>query len=742
MELFRYRNIALGCGCFLALLFASFYFNTFIRVAILVFAGLAALFLILAYAIKKSNKSLKLLTQALPVLLFIILSIVVSIIGFDKSEILSLCDGKSYQINATVKEVHYSAPYMGIYTVEIDTVNGKDINESVELIAYKEVLQKGDAISATGVFDKIEGEDVSYNYSKGIVACFEAEDYIKTGADISFLDIAFDKTNSFLDSLLKDLNEEAYPLLSALVLGNKEGLKADVSRDFSRLGLAHILALSGMHITIVVTILGYILSVTRLRRLYKELFLILSVLFFVGMTGFSPSALRAGIMCAITISLSFFGNRVSSVTTLFLSVVAMCIINPFNIFSVSLLLSFFAMLGCIASLKFIHRVRVLRKIRFKILRYIAISFITSLFAVIFTLPIIYVIFGNVSSLSVPANILLSPIFTLLMYLSPVYLVCAKIPYVGAGFGWVIEKICSFVLFIGRECAQLDNIVIPIINYIQIIGIFLMVSCALFFLVGRRRTLIPMLCGVCIGIFVFAIGTGMLYGDRDSNVYVGAHRQGSSEAVFVEDGGELTLFQIGNNYKVCRTVAADLGYYEIDNYALTDYSLTSVSGFERLCKQTIVRRLLLPKPESKDEGEMYARLNSIATEAGVMVEALEGSLEMKNSTVSIHRQRVGGSARHAVAIGVNCGTSAFTYLSSGVMYMTGELIETQIEMSDVIVFGHNGPTYKTEYTYNTPYIDYYKFLGESKTQASQEYLNRIEKVAKELTAQNARFKLSP
>ena len=46
MELFKHRNLAFGCGCFLVLLFASFYFNTAARIATLIFAGIAILLLI------------------------------------------------------------------------------------------------------------------------------------------------------------------------------------------------------------------------------------------------------------------------------------------------------------------------------------------------------------------------------------------------------------------------------------------------------------------------------------------------------------------------------------------------------------------------------------------------------------------------------------------------------------------------------------------------------------------------
>ena len=87
MELFRYRNVALGCGCFLLTLVASFFFGTIFRVVTLALAGATALFLFAAFLIKRSVKIRNLLIRFTPCLILIAISATISIFQFDKSEV-------------------------------------------------------------------------------------------------------------------------------------------------------------------------------------------------------------------------------------------------------------------------------------------------------------------------------------------------------------------------------------------------------------------------------------------------------------------------------------------------------------------------------------------------------------------------------------------------------------------------------------------------------------------------------
>ena len=722
MELFRYRNVALGCGCFLLTLIASFFLGTTFRVVTLALAGAAALFLFIAYLIKRGTKVQNLLIRFTPCLILVAISAAISLFSFDKSEVLSLYDGQEHQVSATIKEVEYTSNYMGTFSAQLREVDGREIDEAVEIVIFDTSLPEvGDVISTKGTFSPLEQR--SYYLARGTLVSFEATEYEITSHETNAILDIFSSVNGFLDARLAKLNPESYSLLSALFLGNRQNLGDNVKRDFSRIGLSHVLALSGMHITIVMTLFGFIISKTRLRRIFQEMILIFATLFFVGMTGFSDSALRAGLMVTLTLLLSFVGNRLGSVTALFISVALICAFDPFSVFSLSLILSFFAMLGCIISLKLIHRVRFFKSLRNPFLRYTLVTLVTSVFAVLITLPIIYFFFGKVSVLSPISNVVLSPLFTVLIYSCPFYLLLSWIPYVGAWVGWVIEKLCAFTLFLGESVASVDNIVMPIIDYIQIAGVIAVSLFMLYFLVCRRKRVRLALCGIAVGVLSFAIGTAIMLYSRGQNVYVGADSANSGDVVFIEDTGTLTLFQMGTSHSLCLSTAERLGYYEIDNYVFTDYhACKTIAGFGAICTKTIVKRAYFPSPQNKDEQAVLDAVKEIAKERNVEVCILSTELKTESATVRFNSlSHVAGSSKRAVAITVDRGDTRFTYLSSGVFRTFDDELYSEISKSDVIVFGSCGPNYKIEYTYQTPYLDTCIFLGDSKGYASEELL---------------------
>ncbi|MBE6673854.1 MAG: ComEC family competence protein [Ruminococcaceae bacterium] len=748
MELFRYRNVALGCSFFLLFLIISYYLYTPIKIATLALAGVAFALIISFYCLKKSPFALKLLIRATLPCLFIILAMVISLISFGKSPLLQYCDDNAHTVYATVTDVNYKSSYISSYVINVHRVDENEVDEDVSLSIYGTELERGDVIEAQCVFEEINSEPLGfdergYNLSKGISFKLAAQSYNITGHEKTVLKDILEAANKYLDGRLSTIeDEDTYAMLSALFLGNKSLLKGSVKRDFARLGLSHILALSGMHITIVVTLLGFALEKIGLRKILRELILILSTLFFVGMTGFSESALRAGLMLSLVYLLSFFGNRLDIITSLFVSVTLICIFDPFSIFSVSLILSFFAMLGCAISVKFAHRVQFFKKMKNTFLRYIILNLMTSVFAMMFTLVVVYLVFGNVAVLSPISNLLLSPVFTVLIYLCPAYIIFSYIPYISVAFGWILKTIVSFITFIGENCASIDHALVPIINYVQIIGILVISLFLLGFLVVRRRYTIFALIGVMCGIIVFALGTGILYSERNNNIYVGAVNNGSCEVVFVEEKNNLSLFDINADGNLPYYVSQHLGYYEIERYIVTDYTRRTYTTVNELCNNLIVKRIYMPNP--LDEGEIaeLERIKELAQEKDIPIEILGNSIETECTSISLNLKHLKRSTKRTVAIKVTGNGATFTYLGAGTYELENYFAEDAAYASDVIAFGAYGPTFKVNFGYRVPYLDYCVFLGDSVSYADEGFLDSIGEKALPSKDYPYRFKLTP
>lgn len=751
MELFRYRNLALASFSFLVSLFVSYYFNNFVRIATLVLSGVAILSLILVFASSRGKRGLNALIRYTPSAIFIILAMVISLIFFDKSKIEKYCDGKPHEITALVSSVVYDSSYLKSYEIEALEIDGEELNEQLTMTLYSEKpISERSVIKSRGTMSKIENgessfDSVGYFRSKGITVNFQTDSYTLLEIREKGISDLLKDVNQALDSRFAGVDDKAtHNMLSALFLGNKQRLSNTIKRDFSRIGMSHVLALSGMHIAIVVTLLGYVLYLIPISKLWKEMILIVATLLFIGITGFSESALRAGIMVSLTYTLFFFGNRLSLTTALCYSVTLICIFNPFSIFSMSLQLSFIAMLGCIFSAKIIHSSRRLRFLKPRIIRYIFYSLLTSFVISLFTLPLISVSFGRISLISPVSNLILGPLFSILIFLSPVYLIVANIPFVSPLLAWLCRIITHTSTSLGSYMSSLDNITAPIISTIQLVGIIIASVFIISMLLLPKRFFLCAKIGYALGILVFVVGTILPFCKREANVYVSAHNyNNSSDIVCVEDGGQITVIDITNTTVsaagFANHVTSSLGFYEIDNYVIADLSPSTDRFFDRLSDITVIRRLYLRTPSNKDEETIYKTVKDIATEKGISIMPLGKNIQMERSIIRFaDKSYVSGSSKRAIALSVECQGNVFTYLGSGAFELYDDFVHNSTEASDVMVFGTYGPKYKTPYIYNSPYLDYAVFLGESQDFAAPEFYKRIEN----LQSNKTRFCLTP
>jgi len=750
MKIFKHRNLALASFSFLVTLFLSYYFNNILRIATLAFTGAAFLFLIIIFAVSRGQHGLGAIIRYTPTIIFVALAMVLSLIFFDNSRLEKYCDEKPHEITATVKDVLYSSAYFSTYEIEVSEIDGEEFSDSLSALIYSAIpADKGAIIKSTGYLhkhrDSNQGFDnKSYYLSKGIVAGFEGDSFSTVGTSKPTIQDYLKAANEFLDSRLSLVDDSlTHSMLSALFLGNKKHLDRSVQRDFSRIGLSHVLALSGMHIAIIVTLFGYALRPFPIHKVWKEVFLIFATLAFIALTGFSESALRAGLMACLAYTLYFFGNRLSLTTSLFYSVTAICIFSPFSIFSLSLQLSFLAMLGCIFSAKIIHSSQHLRHLKRKIPRYIIYSLLTSAIICLFTLPLASISFGQFSLLSPASNLLLGPMFSVLIFLSPVYLIVANIPFASDFVAWLCKSITHACSALGSAMSGCDNIVIPIISTSQLIGVSLTAIFIICMLLFGKKLFPYMKIGCCLGVLTFLCGSIFLFCQREYNSYATVFNFGDNDVLCIEDSGEITVIDVTatsiSAASRSSNAASSLGYYEIDNYVVTDYSSTTSEFFQRLSDITIIRRLYLRAPADDEESEEYNLIKAIAKKKEICLLPLGKEIQMKKTKISFaEKAYVPSSSRRAIAVCVECEGAVLTYLSSGAFELYDELIDSAAYISDVIVFGAYGPKYRAPFSYDTPYLDHALFLGDSKDYAEKDFYEKIK--AKRSTS--IRYKLTP
>lgn len=202
-------------------------------------------------------------------------------------------------------------------------------------------------------------------------------------------------------------------VLSATLFGNQKQIPKEWQTKLNIAGLRHIVAISGMHIVVIIGVLAWLGLGLGLGRLQANWFALIFIWLFILMIGYAASAIRAGIMGTIFILADVFGRQKASSRVLLFTAALMLLQNPSLLrYNIGFQLSFLATLGLIELAPFfqglLERLKVLKKLK------LAGLLSMTLAAQVFTLPVLLFQFGQLSLVSLITNVLVVPTTTYLM----------------------------------------------------------------------------------------------------------------------------------------------------------------------------------------------------------------------------------------------------------------------------------------------------------------------------------------
>lgn len=180
------------------------------------------------------------------------------------------------------------------------------------------------------------------------------------------------------------------------MLGNKENISDEIQNDFKTSGLAHLLAVSGLHVNYVVLAIVFLLNKIRVNKRLASTLTIILLIFFMYITNFTESVVRAGIMGIILLGAQIFYRKSDTPTSIALSLLIILVENPYKLFSVGLQLSYAGTIGIVYFYP---------KLKGKVPDIISVC----LSAQILIFPIMLIHFNMFSTHFLLANILASPL---------------------------------------------------------------------------------------------------------------------------------------------------------------------------------------------------------------------------------------------------------------------------------------------------------------------------------------------
>ena len=710
MSIFKLRPLAFGCFCAFVAMYLSYFLGNIFDIAIIVIGSLTLLTLIIISIVTKSDKWAKWLARTLPLCLCLVIVGTSALFSFARDEkLLEKYENITLEVTLEITDIRISKPYE---TVALAIMSDGETETEVILHLPDDKISTGDTITATVSFEGLADSALGYSerdyyLDKGIFLGATAGEYSVIEQGKASASQYLKSINEYLVSLVeKSVNSDTASLISAMLLGNKDTLGANVKRDFSSLGISHMLALSGLHISLIVAMTSAFLDLIRTRKKLKYIILISMILVFVAITGFSLSAIRAGLMLIIFSILSLVGYDGDGVSTLFASVFIIITLDPYAIFSVSLMLSFLAMLACICTSYFTRGVRPLYRIRPKWLRGIVYTLITSCAVMLFTLPIMAIFFDSVSVFAPIFNVIFVPILTILLYLSPFVLILGRIPFLSVIFTYPAELITKLTLTLTGEISKADFLEIPLNTVAHKIAVGIIVISLVLAIALNRRALKACACALLVGIVALgAVGayTGII---RHAIVTVSSYDAKIADIIAVESDGEVMIIESSSpsisNSSRSIAYASRLGYSDIDLYILADYSYRVVEALDSASDSARIRKIMLPAPQGDKEKEYYDAVEQIALKKGIAFEKIPENLEFGDTCVEfMGYERLGRSTKRCIAYSVSANNSRLTYLGASTYECINYFPGNYAKASDAIIFGAYGPIYKMEYSYDMP-----------------------------------------
>ena len=597
-------------------------------------------------------------------------------------------DGQEREAVITAADYSYETSY-GSAVDGVLRIEDKTYQVRVYINEIKEI-SPGDTISGTFRFRVTapgSGEETTYHAGKGIfllgyqrgeISCSEA-------AEAPWWCRPAVWRQQIREMLESCFPEDVFPFTKALLLGDSSDLDYGTDTAFKLSGIRHIIAVSGLHISILYSLISFL---TARKRWLTALVGVPALALFAAVAGFTPSVVRACIMVGLMILAGLVGREYDPPTELAFACLVMLAANPLVITSASFQLS----AGCVAGiLLFNAPIQAWLRSRFqkpgKVLNWFCTSVSVTLSAMSLTTPLSALYFGAVSLIGVVTNLLtlwlVNLVFNGIVVTCLVSLLSAKAASV---LGWLLAWPMRYILVTAKGLSALPLAAVYTESvYIVVWLVFCYVLLAVFLVSKQRRPGLLACCGalgLCLALL--ASWAEPLLDDTRLTVL----DVGQGQSILFQNEGKTYLIDCGgdSDTETADIVAQTLlsqGITRLDGIILTHYDRDHAGAVENLLTRVDADLLLLPRGEGAAEiGDQ--RENRVFVEQDL-------TLTWENTKITIFAPPFSFSENEN-SLCILLETEKCVILVTGDRSDFGErmlLRHTELPDVDVLIAGHHG-----------------------------------------------------
>lgn len=298
-----------------------------------------------------------------------------------------------------------------------------------------------------------------------------------------------------------ELTVGAQRFVVALLLGDSGFIDKATRQEFSAAGVAHVLALSGLHVGIIALIIWWLLfplDYMRLKRL-RLVITLSAIAVFAVFTGLSPSVMRATVMIGMVFASLIFYRRSVSLNALALAALLILVFTPSAVYSVGFQLSF----TTVAAVLMFARLPERLKSRHPWINNVSATALTSTVALLATVALSAYYFHTVSLLSVLTNVLILPVLPLFMVCGTLFLLVTAAGMHLQFLDLMLDIIYRYIHWVAGSVSTmpLSHVNGVYVSAIGVVGYFVVMALVALWLYRRRY--VYLLAACCAAVLVLA-----------------------------------------------------------------------------------------------------------------------------------------------------------------------------------------------------------------------------------------------
>ena len=357
--------------------------------------------------------------------------------------------------------------YEKVYSSREDIGSEKTYNYG-DRVYVKGELKSFEHNSNPGCFDfknYYKSKNVFYSIDKSCVSLVDRGESENIGTPSVNSETLLEKVEDFgygymnflysarcnMRSKLYMLTDEKYAgVFCGILLGDRKAVDELTRLDYQNNGMAHILAISGLHISLLFGAIYELLKRLGLNRYLSGLVCFVLLLSYALMTGFSMSTLRALCMIVISLFAIYTGESYDMPVSLSVAVLVILIYNPFKILDSSVVLSITAIAGVCVGQYILKHIRYFYYVNTplkKLLAALVISFSVN----IIMLPVVIMIYHEITPYGVLVNLLIIPLMTIVVVSG---LAAVLVSLVSMSRFWSLIGVSRFSSLIGMRLSVL------------------------------------------------------------------------------------------------------------------------------------------------------------------------------------------------------------------------------------------------------------------------------------------------